>query len=172
MFIDYYKVLGVVISASAEEIKTAYHSLSKKWHPDLNPDRDVTDIMQLINEAYCILGNPQKRERYNEEYRKYQEYRKRTEIARQAAQQHRKSNSQHESTHQSTSFNSEYNVSDEHVKSDIENARKRAKEYVDEFMQELRESNRRAVKSGSRTFLTYIIVGLIMSLIALFFPHC
>lgn len=172
MFTDYYIVLGVDISASAEKIKTAYRSLSKKWHPDLNSDSDVTNIMQLINEAYCILGNPQKRERYNEEYRKYQEYRKRTEIARHAAQQNRENNFQHESTHKSTSFNSDYNVSDEYVKSDIENARKRAKEYVDEFMQELRESNRRAVKSGSRTFLTYIIVGLVMSLIALVFPHC
>lgn len=167
MFIDYYKILGVDFSASFEEIRTAYRSLSKKWHPDLNPDKDVTSIMQQINEAYCILGNAQKRERYNAEYLKYQDFCKQTTI-----KQGTKRKSNYTSADTSTTYEYEYNVFDENVKQDIENARKRAKEYVDEFMQGLKESNRKAIKSGGGTFLTYIIVGILMSLIAILFPHC
>jgi len=166
MFTDYYKILGVDISASSEEIRIAYRSLSKKWHPDLNPDRDVTSIMQQINEAYCILGNPPKRERYNVEYLKYQEF------CKQTIKQETRSNSNYDSANASSESKHEYDVSDENVKNDIENARKRAKEYVDEFMHGLKENNRKAIKSGGCTFLTYIIVGILMSLIAIVFSHC
>ena len=167
MFVDYYKVLGVDVSASAEEIKSAYRSLSKKWHPDLNPNKDVTDIMQKINEAYCILGNPQKRERYNVEYLKYQEFCKQTIIKHETNH-----GSNYDSTESSTSSGREYNVTDENVKNDIEYARKRAKEYVDEFLKGVKENNRKAIKSGGCTFLTYIIIGCLMSLITIFFSHC
>ena len=167
MLVDYYKVLGIDYSASFEEIRTAYRSLSKKWHPDLNPDRDVTSIMQQINEAYYILGNPQKRERYNVEYLKYQDFCKQT-----ITKQETRSNSNYDSANTSSNSKHEYNVSDENVKNDIENARKRAKQYVDEFMRGLKENNRKAIKSGGCTFITYIIVGILMSFIAVVFSHC
>ena len=58
------------------------------------------------------------------------------------------------------------------IKSGINEYSNIAKEYVDEFMQGLKKNNRKAIKSGGCTFLTYIIVGILMSLIAIVFSHC
>lgn len=55
MFKDYYKILGIQRQASVQEIKSAYRIMSMKWHPDKNPNVDVTSVMQDINEAYAIL---------------------------------------------------------------------------------------------------------------------
>ena len=68
MFKDYYKILGISRQASFQDIKSAYRAMSIKWHPDKNPNSDVTSIMQDINEAYAILKDEEKRERYNKEY--------------------------------------------------------------------------------------------------------
>jgi hypothetical protein len=100
------------------------------------------------------------------EYLRYQEF------CRQTIKQETRSNSNYDSANASSESKHEYDVSDENVKNDIENARKRAKEYVDEFMQGLKKNNRKAIKSGGCTFLTYIIVGILMSLIAIVFSHC
>ena len=60
MFRDYYAILEVNYDASSEDIKSAYRQLSKKWHPDVNPDAEVTSKMQDINEAYCVLKDAEK----------------------------------------------------------------------------------------------------------------
>ena len=70
MFKDYYKILDIVSDANLEEIKRAYRRLSKKWHPDMNPGKDTTAIMQDINEAYFVLSNPLSRARYDAVYTK------------------------------------------------------------------------------------------------------
>lgn len=53
--IDYYKILGVARTATAEDIKKAYYYLAKKYHPDKNPN--TKDKYLLISEAYKVLGN-------------------------------------------------------------------------------------------------------------------
>jgi curved DNA-binding protein len=65
-FIDYYKVLGLTSSATAEEVKKAYRKLARKYHPDLNPN-DVTAQrkFQEINEANEVLSDPEKRKKYD-----------------------------------------------------------------------------------------------------------
>ena len=68
MLKDYYSILGISFNASDEEIKRAYRALSKRWHPDVNPGRDTTAIMQDINEAYYILRDSAMRVRYDAEY--------------------------------------------------------------------------------------------------------
>ena len=68
MFQDYYKILEVSRTASAEEITRAYRRLAQKWHPDRNPGRNTTETMALINEARLILKDPEKRARYDREY--------------------------------------------------------------------------------------------------------
>lgn len=63
---DPYTVLGVKTSASEDEIKQAYRSLAKKYHPDLNPGRkDVEAKFKEVNAANDILGDPEKRARYD-----------------------------------------------------------------------------------------------------------
>ena len=64
---DYYEVLGVDKSASAEEIKKAYRKMAIKYHPDKNPgDKDAEEKFKEAAEAYDVLSNPEKRQRYDQ----------------------------------------------------------------------------------------------------------
>jgi DnaJ-class molecular chaperone len=63
----HYKTLGLDNKCSETEIKQAYRALSFKYHPDRNKDADASEKMQLINEAYEILCDKQKRKQYDME---------------------------------------------------------------------------------------------------------
>ncbi len=65
---DYYQILGVPPNASDEEIKKAYRRLAMQYHPDRNPGREkwANDKFKEINEAYAVLGNPEKRRQYDQ----------------------------------------------------------------------------------------------------------
>ncbi len=63
---DYYEVLGVSKSASPDEIKKAYRSLAKKYHPDVNQgDANAEAKFKEVNEAYAILSDPEKKQQYD-----------------------------------------------------------------------------------------------------------
>lgn len=64
-FRDYYEVLGVDRTASADEIQKAYRKLARKYHPDLNKTKEGEDRFKQINEANEVLGDPEKRKRYD-----------------------------------------------------------------------------------------------------------
>ncbi len=63
---DYYEILGIPKNASREEVKKAYKLLAKKYHPDLNKDARATEKFKEINEAAAVLGDPDKRARYDQ----------------------------------------------------------------------------------------------------------
>ena len=63
---DYYEVLGVTRSANADEIKKAYRKLAMQFHPDRNPDKSAEDKFKAASEAYEVLSDAQKRQRYDQ----------------------------------------------------------------------------------------------------------
>ena len=64
---DYYEVLGVDKSASAEDIKKAYRKKAIQYHPDKNPgDKEAEEKFKEAAEAYDVLSDPQKRARYDQ----------------------------------------------------------------------------------------------------------
>lgn len=72
---DYYKIMGVDRNASDKEIKKAYRRLARQYHPDLNPDnKEAEDKFKQINEANDVLGNPEKRKKYDELGAQWKQY--------------------------------------------------------------------------------------------------
>jgi len=63
---DYYKTLGIERNAGQDEIQRAYRKLARKYHPDINKSGDAEDNFKRINEAYEVLGDPEKRKKYDQ----------------------------------------------------------------------------------------------------------
>jgi len=65
---DYYGILGVPKNASSDVIKKAYRKLAMQYHPDKNPGKEAwaNEKFKEINEAYAVLGDPEKRKRYDQ----------------------------------------------------------------------------------------------------------
>jgi len=62
---DYYEVLGIPRNASQEDIKSAFRTLARKYHPDVNNAPDAEERFKEINEAFAVLSDPQKRSVYD-----------------------------------------------------------------------------------------------------------
>ncbi|MEM7030393.1 MAG: DnaJ domain-containing protein [Chloroflexota bacterium] len=71
--LDYYRVLGVNRKATRSELKKAYHRLARKYHPDVNREKNAAAKFRRINEAYKVLSNRKERETYDYVSRKWQD---------------------------------------------------------------------------------------------------
>ncbi len=63
---DYYEVLGIGKDASEAEIKKAYRTMAKKYHPDMNKEAGAEEKFKEVNEAYAVLSDPDKKSRYDQ----------------------------------------------------------------------------------------------------------
>ena len=64
---DYYEVLGLQKGAGEAEIKKAYRSMAKKYHPDMNPgDAEAEAKFKEVNEAYAVLSDADKKAQYDQ----------------------------------------------------------------------------------------------------------
>lgn len=83
---DYYKILGISKTASADDIKKAYRKLARKYHPDLNPNNlEAEKKFKEVNEANEVLSSPENRAKFD----KYGEHWKNAEAYEQAQSQQR-----------------------------------------------------------------------------------
>lgn len=158
MFKDYYQILGILSSATKQEIKEAYRKMSLRWHPDRNPDVDATEMMQDINEAYKILNDDISRARYDKEYQEFIRQRENRKPKQQECK--------------SESWNYDYEVHDEDLRQDINEARAYAKDIVDEFLKKLRETSNVAAKGAWDGAYGYIIGGVIATIIFALIRAC
>jgi len=72
---DYYKILGVEKGANADEIKKAFRKLAVKYHPDKNPgDKKAEEKFKEVNEAYDVLGDSEKKKKYDDIGSDWQQY--------------------------------------------------------------------------------------------------
>ncbi len=66
-FIDYYKILGVDKNIPQKDVRAAYKKRAKQFHPDLHPnDPKAKAKFQALNEAYDVIGDPEKRKKYDQ----------------------------------------------------------------------------------------------------------
>ena len=155
MFLDYYEVLEIEFGAAIEEIKIAYKKQAVKWHPDKNPGQDTLHQMQLINEAYLILKDPEAKRHYDIEYLKFKEYQ-------------RKSNS----NNQEAKFKEEYVFSDDLLKKWMNNARQQAENLAKQTAINFKKGAKAAGKEMFDRTIGFLIVGSIISIFVLAIKSC
>lgn len=163
MFKDYYEILEIDWCASQTEIKSAYRKQSMKWHPDRNLGLDATAMMQDINEAYAILKDESKRERYNQEYIRFMNHGK---------SYHEESKSSVHSYHKNAYHTYDYDVKDENLKEDMRQAQEYARNLVSEFMESFKKASGDAAKGAWDGAKGYIIGSIIATFIFALIRMC
>ena len=152
MFKNYYSILGIPETSTLEQIKAAYRAQALKWHPDKNPDRDTTELMKDINEAYSILSNVDARARYDKEYQ-FQQHVAPKSFSKQA----------------SSPKDYDYDIQDDQLRQDIKQARMAAEEYVKAFYSNLKKDSENAIKGALDGAKPYLIATLVMTVVGLIF---
>lgn len=177
---NYYEILEIDKNASSEIIKKAYNTLAKKYHPDLQDDSlkpKYEEKLKLINEAYEVLSNPEKKNLYDSSLANLSVSREdydaicaENELLRNKLQQIKYSSSQ--SSHQDTSSKQFYNINsfqDENVyRQNLEEARRKA--YYDAYIQDLKNRGykiryKKTPKDYFKNFIAFVLTILILFLL-------
>ena len=161
-FKDYYQILDLIYPSNAEDIKSAYRRQSLQWHPDKNPETDVTQKMQDINEAYAILKNAVKKARYDKEYLQFIHFKSSQSTT----------NSGIQYSHPNEHCNEKYDIHDKDLKNDINEACQYAHNLVEEFMRSLRKESSKAAVGVWEGTKGYVIAGVIFFVLGLLIRTC
>ncbi|MCQ2191265.1 MAG: DnaJ domain-containing protein [Paludibacteraceae bacterium] len=173
MFRDYYAILEVDRNCSAEDIRSAYRSLSKKWHPDRNPGKDTSKEMIDINDAYSILKDPASRRLYDVAYDKYvlylQEQKKRRQVVVYESNigSDDATKKQNEGTSQKYEevFDEPFYSGDDDLERKMQASRKNAESLVANFMKNLKKDSKVAAKGAAENCLIYFVMIIIVNVI-------
>lgn len=161
LFINYYEVLGVSESASQREITKAYRTMAMRWHPDRYKGKDATEKMAEINEAYCILKDPEARQKYDQELRYFRQF-------------ERDCLSEQDDSHNSEP-RKEYSFNDKTLEEWIRQARKKGMEVAIQTMKEIGAMSATGVKEFSYGFfwslIAYFALGIGISALLLTCSH-
>lgn len=156
-FKDYYKILGIHFPSNEGEIKTSYRKMSLKWHPDKNPGVDTSNFMVVVNEAYYILNNTERKRRYDTEYIRYIDFIKANKS---------------KIVNNSYSYSEQYTPYDFSVQKDIKDAHEKASKLVAEFLDSLKKASKDAARGAWDKMLPYLVVSILFSLIILIVRPC
>jgi curved DNA-binding protein CbpA len=152
MFIDYYQILEIPLTSTSDEIKIAFRNQAIKWHPDRNPGIDTTHRMQIINEAYLILKDPEARLKYDVEYLKFKEF--------------SRGNHFEKKSDLKNDFKSEYEFYDEVLKRWVLNARNQSIELARQTIRDFKGMAKVGLKEGYKAskgvFIYYVIISIII----------
>lgn len=164
--VDYYSILEINESASKETIEKVHKLLIKKYHPDLQPEenkKEAEEYMKLINEAYEVLTNSEKKQQYDAELKEFRmqeiiEEMKKNGKFKQEAQQNVNTEKEYtEVTTQEEAQGNPFNVTDEEI-------RRQAQVYYDELYNQYlyRNGYIRDKKQEFRDWLAKVLTIIIM----------
>lgn len=154
MFKDYYAILEIEPPVSEQEIKSAYRKQCLKWHPDKNPDRDTTAMMQNIIEAYIFLKDEEGRKRYDQTYYQFMKEKKVREDNSNSFENQKEENTQKQ-------YEYEFDFSDEILKKWMSNAKEQAKRMKVEVIDEFKGATVESGKSIANYFLYMFLPMLV-----------
>lgn len=182
MFKDYYAILEIEVSATHNDIKSAFKKQALRWHPDKNIGKDTTSIMQDINEAKLILLDIEARERYNSEYHRFKNFQQQKENDNRNKEKQReghkgKNKTEDHKNHQETTNQArEYKVEDEILNKWMNNAKKQAVDLARQTIEDLKGMTKEGVKAASEKVGSQIpsllIIAFIFLIIALSIKTC
>ena len=154
MFKDYYAILEIEPPVSEQEIKSAYRKQCIKWHPDKNPDRDTTAIMQNIIEAYIFLKDEEGRKRYDQTYSQFRKDKNESK-----EKEYSNENAKQENTQKQYEY--EFDFSDEILKKWMSNAKEQAKKMKGDVIDEFKGATVEGGKSIANYFLYMFLPMLV-----------
>ncbi|MBS1649221.1 MAG: J domain-containing protein [Bacteroidetes bacterium] len=172
MFVDYYALLEISLTATSDEIKTAFKKQALKWHPDRNPGVDTTAKMQLLNEAKLILLDTEAREKYDYQYRRFKQYQQEKTQSKQYEYEQQQTQHQQQHQHQQRPFTETYtetgfDIDDDVLKKWMSNARRQAVDLAKQTIEELKGMTKAGVKAGAKAMGNAFLYQLVFSVIVL-----